>query len=152
MKKITGIVEKSIFDDKKFMIIMIAETALPWLVAVFGNIASYYFSTGSTYWRLSSSGDEYLRKGYAEMYKRAESMCYIFYKCTMWFGGALIICFSVIGLAALVKHLKYRSVRENEVMYSKSRPLILFIWSTLCVLGTCVLMFMTLLFTYAQGV
>ena len=46
MKKITGIVEKSIFDDKKFMIIMIAETALPWLVAVFGNIASYYFSTG----------------------------------------------------------------------------------------------------------
>ena len=110
MKKITGIVEKSIFDDKKFMIIMIAETALPWLVAVFGNIASYYFSTGSTYWRLSSSGDEYLRK----MYKRAESMCYIFYKCTMWFGGALIIYFSVIGLAALAKLFKHSPVVENE--------------------------------------
>lgn len=130
------------FKNKKFKSIFIAEAVMQWVVAVLGGISSgFYFSA-----------DKYFDERLDEEYRRAEDLCDIFYNCSMWYGKGLNVVLSIIGLISFVIMLVHLFGAKKEQKYSVARPLIIFLWSGLCVWGTSVLMFLTLCFTYGQGV
>ena len=115
---------------------------MPWVVAVLGGISSsFYFSA-----------EKYFREGLDEEYRRAEELLNIFYNCSMWYGIGLSVVFSIVGLISFVIMLVRLFGAKKDQKYSVARPLIIFLWSGLCVLGTFVLMFLVLVFTYAQGI
>lgn len=129
------------FKNKKFKAIFIAEAVMPWVIAVLGGIASsFYFSA-----------EKYFREGLDEEYRRAEELLNIFYNCSMWYGIGLSVVLSIVGLSSFVIMLVHLFEAKKE-KYSVARPLIIFLWSGLCVLGTFVLMFLVLCFTYGQGI
>lgn len=129
------------FKNKKFKAIFIAEAVMPWVIAVLGGIvSSFYFSA-----------EKYFREGLDEEYRRAEELLNIFYNCSMWYGIGLSVVLSIVGLSSFVIMLVHLFEAKKE-KYSVARPLIIFLWSGLCVLGTFVLMFLVLCFTYGQGI
>ena len=129
------------FKNIKFKSIFIAEAVMPWVVAVLGGISSFfYFSAG-----------KYFRERLDEEYRRAEKLCDIFYNCSMWYGIGLSVVFSIVGLSSFVIMLVHLFGAKKK-KYSVARPLIIFLWSGQCVLGTFVLMLLVVCFTYGQGV
>lgn len=130
------------FKSKKFKSIFIVEAVMPWVVAVLGGICfSFYYSA-----------DKYFAEGLDEKYRRAEELCYIFYNCSMWYGIGLSVVLSIVGLISFVIMLVHLFGAKKEQKYSVERPLTIFFWSGLCVLGTFVLMFLVIGFTYGQGI
>ena len=130
------------FKNKKFKAIFIAEAVMPWVIAVLGGIASSFYS----------SAEKYFREGLDEEYRRAEELLNIFYNCSMWYGIGLSVAFLIVGFISFVIMLVHLFGAKKEQKYSVAGPLIIFFWSGLCVLGTFVLMFLVLVFTYAQGI
>ncbi len=129
------------FNNKKFKTIFIAEAVMPWVIAVLGGIASeFYFSSG-----------KYFREGLDEEYRRADKLFNIFFNCSMWYGIGLSVVLLIVGLSSFVIMLVHLSGAKKE-NYSVARPLIISLWSGGCVLGTLVLMFLVVVFTYGQGV
>lgn len=129
------------FKNKKFKTIFNAEAFMPWVVAVFGGIASVFYFSAGKYWG----------EGLDEKYRRAEKLCRIFYECSMWYGIGLSAVFLIVGLSSFVIMLVHLFGAQKE-KYSVARPLIIFLWSGVCVLETFVLMLLVIVFTYGQGV
>ena len=128
-------------ENKKFKRIINAEAVMPWVVAVLGGIAAvFYFSAG-----------KYFGERLDEEYRRAEKLCNIFYNCSMWYGIGLSVVLLIVGLSSFVIMLVHLFGAKKE-KYSVERPLIIFLWSGLCVLETFVLMLLVICFTYGQGV
>lgn len=129
------------FENKKFKAIFIAEAVMPWVVAVLGGIASYFYFSVDKYWR----------KGLYEEYKRAGKLLEIFYNCSMGYGIGLCVVLLIVGLSSFVIMLVHLFGAKKE-KYSVARPLFIFLWSGQCVFGTLLLMLLVIGFTYGQGV
>lgn len=115
---------------------------MPWVVAVVGGIASYFYFSADKYWA----------EGLDEEYRRAEELCNIFYNCSMWYGIGLSVVLSIVGFISFVIMLVHLFGVKKEQKYSVARPFTIFLWSGLCVLGTFVLMLLVIGFTYGQGI
>lgn len=129
------------FKNKKFLLIFIAETIMPWIVAVFGVIASTNFF----------AMDQYYRDRMMEEYEKTRDVFEIFYRLAMGYGIGLSAVLFIVGLVALVIMIT-RISKKDEDKYMVTRPLVIWLWSGGCLVGTLLLMLLVFIFTYGQGV
>lgn len=128
------------FSNKKFLSVFLAQTILPWVVAGLGIIDVFLFDSMS----------DYYRQGLMDKYEHTQDIFVAFYRFTMVYGVLLILALLIIGVIAFIIMIK-NSVSEGE-KYSVARPLVIWLYGGLCILGTLILMFLAVAFTYGMSV
>lgn len=130
------------FKDKKFLTIFIVETIMPWIVGIIGMLASVYFM----------KADQFYRKGQIEEYQIARQQFKNFYDCASQAQMIINIILLVTGIIAFILMLVNIIKNNKEQKYVVARPLTLWLWSGACIIGTYILMFLTMAFSYGMGV
>jgi len=129
------------FKNKKFLCVFIAETVLPWLVAVMGLISIFFFH----------SMDQYYRERLMDEYEKAQKIFEGIYRVTLIYGGSLLVVLFVTGFISFILMLVHL-FRSHKEKYSVARPLIIWIYSGMCMFGTLLLILLTAGFTYGMSV
>lgn len=129
-----------LFQSKKTKIALAAELIMPWLVLAGGIPAVYYWQMSYEEWRIEYNSEAYLRT--SEMFG-------LFFKIAMITGAVVITLEVIISLVSLVLMIISITKKTKCVTYTM---LVLFLCAALCVSGTGILMFLTLVFTYGMGV
>lgn len=129
-------------NDKKYSVITKMQMIMPWGVALFGVIAAFFFY----------SEGRYHRAGLSEKVEWASHMCKTFFNIAMGYGAAVLIAMLVIGFIAFIVMIAHLlSSRRNEEFYVK-RPFTIWIRCFGSMIGTFVLMLLTIAATYGQSV
>lgn len=129
------------FKSKQFLFLFIVETVMPWLTAVIGLFAILNFHSAGQYYRQHLMDD----------YEKAEKLFETFYRMTMTYGVCLLIALFVIGFVAFIMML-VRLLGSKKEKYIVARPLIIWIYSGVCMVGTLLLILLTAGFTYGMSV
>ncbi len=129
-----------LFQSRKSRIALAAELIMPWLTLICGIPAFYYWQKAQEEWHIEYN---------SEAYFRASEMFDMFFNAAMVIGVAVIIAEVIISLVSLVLMIISITKKTKCVTYSM---LTLFLCSAPCILGTGILMFLILTFTYGMGV
>ena len=130
------------FKDKRFLAIFIVQTVTPWAIALLGIFDVYF-------WNMSS---QYYREKLMDECERANMLFDKIYRITMVYGLVLLLAIFVTGIVAFVIML-INFIRKNNMReYSVARPLVIWLYSGGCMLGTLILMFLVIAFTVGQSV
>ena len=129
-----------LFQSKKTEIALAAELIMPWLVLVCGIPAVYYWQKSCEEWRIEYN---------SEAYHQASNMLDLFFNGAMITGVTVIIAEIIIAIVSLVFMVISVIKKQKCITYTM---LILIFIAISCVLGTAVLMFSVLGFTYGQGI
>lgn len=129
------------FKNKKFLLVFIIETIVPWIVAVLGFITICFFDDEGEYYRLKMMDE----------YEHAKGLFRAFFSYTMLAGGVILFLLTIAGIVAFI-FMIIHMVKSEKEKYSIARPLIIGVWSGLCSVGTVILMLLTMAFTYGMSV
>lgn len=116
------------FANKKFLSIFVAETILPWIVALLGIVDVSLFS--------ANTSDTFE----------------VMYKITMFYAIGLAVLLLFVGFGAFVLMLMNIFGKSKGEKYSVARPLLIWIYSGVCVVGTLFLLLSVAACTYGQSV
>lgn len=130
------------FENKKFLSIIIAQTAMPWVIAILGIFDVYFFNASSRYYR---------EKLMAES-EHADRIFMTLYRITLIYGGVLIVALLILGLIAFFAMIINLLKIKTRKKYSVTRPFVIWIYSGACIVGTLLLILLVAGFTYGQSV
>lgn len=128
------------FKSVKTKLILAAELIMPWLTLIGGIPAIYYWQKSDKEWRIEYN---------SEAYFHAESMFESFYNIAMIIGWVVIAAEIIISFVSLILMI-ISIVKKTKCITAKM--LGLFVCGNFCALGTGILMFLILAFTYGMGV
>ena len=114
----------------------------PWIVAILGGIATYFFN----------SSYRYLRQDMKERYELFQKMFNIFYLGVLGYGTALIVGLIILGLVFLIITLRNSFSKDFERRANAEGSLVIWICSGGCILGTILFILLTAGLTYGQSV
>ena len=133
------------FKSKKFTALFVTELALPLVILLEGIPAIHYWNQCmDIYYKqhLPSDSAEYIA---------ASEKLHFFFNLTMFSGLAVLISMIVIGFAAMiamVADLTKKTPKEHRT----TRSIVIMAGSIFCNFAVLLIMFVVLIFTYAQGV
>ncbi len=126
------------FKDKKFTIPMIIEFIMPWIVIIFGSIASFYYNYG-----------DYNTP--QEIQEHASEMLYIFYDLAMGSGCVIMILELLLGLYGMIWLIVNLATKVKE-KFAVLKPLVVWFASGYFIFETLCFMFLTEVFTFALSI
>ncbi len=129
-------------NKRNYAICLIVETILPWFVLVCGFPAIINFDL---------SGDTYNGGNYGPEYLEYNSLFHLWYSIANIIGWIVVVVewiFSMISFIVMISKITDRS-REK---YSVIKPLISWLYSGFCILGTLLLMLFVHTFTYGMSI
>ncbi len=129
-----------IMGSVKSKIVLIVELILPWFIMFFAVPTFYYWNRMDKEWAIENN---------SEAYVHASNMCEFFFELAIASGVIIIIAEIVIGIISMVFMIISIAKKTSCVTYTM---LVLLFCSCVCVFGTILLMLMTMVFTYGQGV
>lgn len=124
----------------KSRIVLIVELILPWFIMFFSVPTFYYWNRRDKEWAIENN---------SEAYVHASNMCEFFFELAIATGVIIIIAEIVIGIISMVFMIISIAKKTSCVTYTM---LLLLLCSCVCVFGTILLILMTIVFTYGQGV
>ena len=114
----------------------------PWIVAILGGIATYFFN----------SSYQYLRRDLVDQHELYLSIFNVFYISALGYATILIAALIILGLAFLVISLRNAFSKDIERKANLEGSLIIWICSGGCILGTILFILLTAGLTYGQSV
>lgn len=132
----------SIFKNSLYKYIFIIEMVAPWIVAILGGIATYFFN----------SSYRYLRQDLVGRYELYNSIFDVFYISALGYATILIAALIILGFVFLVISLRNAFSKDIERKANLEGSLIIWICSGGCILGTILFILLTAGLTYGQSV
>lgn len=130
------------FKNKRFILIFLLETIMPWIVAILGIVDAFLFD---------DMGD-YYRQKLMDKYESTKNVFDTLYRITTIYGLILLIALFIVGVVAFIVMCIRLFNKDEKTTWYILRPLVIWIYSGLCCLTTLIFIFLTIAFTIGMSV
>ena len=128
--------------NMKYAICIVGETILPWLVLIGGFEAILYFDY---------SGDTYNGGNYGPDYLEYNSLFHLWYNIaiiTGWIVVTIEWILSIVSFIVMIINITNKAREKHSII----KPLISWLYSGFCILGTLLLMLLVHSFKYGMSI